>query len=83
MLGVALRQIVLRQGARFQTIKARDMRLAKGFHAFETENGWRWTDGNALMPGSMMERLVGPMELVLHVGCTSAYPIGPEATSVP
>ena len=82
VLGVALRQIVLRQGARFQTIKARDARLAKGFHTFEAENGWRWTDGNAVMPGSMLERLIGPTELVLHVGCTSTYPIGAEARSV-
>jgi hypothetical protein len=81
VLGVALRQIVLRQGARFQTIKARDARLAKGFHSFEAENGWRWTDGDAVMPGSILERLVGPMELVLHVGSTSTYPIGAETIS--
>lgn len=82
VLGVALRQIVLRQGARFQTIQARDACLAKGFHAFEVEKGWRWTDGNAVMPGSMLERLIGPTELVLHVGCTSTYPIGAEANAV-
>jgi hypothetical protein len=82
LLGVALRQIVLRQGARFQTIKARDARLAKGFHRFEAENGWRWTDGDAVMPGAMLERLVGPMELVLHVGCTSSYPIGADTRPV-
>ena len=35
VLGIALRQIVLRQGTRFHTIKAADTRLAEGFHAVE------------------------------------------------
>jgi hypothetical protein len=30
----------------------------------------------------MLERLVGPMELVLHVGSTSTYPIEAKARSV-
>jgi hypothetical protein len=81
VLGVALRQIVLRRGTRFHTIKAADARLAEGFHAFEATNGWRWTSGNAVVPATWSEWPTGPMELVLHVGCTRRYAVGAGARS--
>jgi hypothetical protein len=82
VLGIALRQIVLRQGTRFHTIKASDARLAEGFHAFEPTNGWRWTSGDAVVPATLLARQIGPIELVLHVGCTSRYAIEADARSV-
>ena len=81
VLGIALRQIVLRQGTRFHTIKASDARLAEGFHRFEATNGWRWTSGDAVVPATLFELRTGPIELVLHVGCTSRYAVEADARS--
>ena len=47
MLGVAVRQVRLWQGARLRTLDASDESLVEGFHAFEPDNGFRWTDGDA------------------------------------
>ena len=81
VLGVALRQIVLRRGTRFHTIKAADARLAEGFHAFEATNGWRWTSGDAVVPATWFEWQPGPIELLLHVGCTSRYAVEADVRS--
>jgi hypothetical protein len=81
VLGIALRRIVLRQGTHFHMIKASDARLAEGFHAFEAANGWRWTSGDAVVPAASFERQTGPIELVLHVGCTSRYAVEADARS--
>jgi len=75
VLGVAMRRIALRQGARFRLIEAADPALADGFHAFEPDNGLRWTDGDAGLPMALFEGFGGPMELVLHMGCTARYPL--------
>ena len=72
-LGVALRRIVVRKGTKFRTIKADDARLSDGFHTFEPDNGFRWTDGGAVVPGKLFEGFTGPLELVLYVGATAAY----------
>lgn len=82
VLGIALRQIVLRRGTRFHSIKAADARLAEGFHAFEATKRWRWTNGDAVVPATLFDRQTGPIELVLHVGCTSRYAIEADARSV-
>ena len=81
VLGIALRQLVLRQGTWFHMINAADARLAEGFHAFEATNGWRWTSGDAVAPATLFERQTGPIELVLHVGCTSRYAVEADARS--
>jgi hypothetical protein len=73
LLGVALRQIKLWQGRHVRVIEADDTRLSQGFHAFEAGSGLRWTDGNALLPASLFEGVVGPCELELRVGCTTRY----------
>jgi T5SS/PEP-CTERM-associated repeat protein len=72
-LGVAVRQVVLRQGKRFRLLRAADRALADGFHAFEADNGLRWTDGDAGLPMALFRGFGGPMELVLHVGGTARY----------
>jgi hypothetical protein len=81
VLGVALRGIVLRQGTRFHTIEVADPVLSEGFHTFEPGNGLRWTDGDAVLPWSLLGKLDGPKELVLHVGATTSYPLLAEASS--
>jgi hypothetical protein len=79
VLGVGIRRIAVRQGTRFRVIEATDSALAEGFHAFEPENGLRWTNGNAALSSVLFEGFEGPVELVLHVGCTTHYPLVAEA----
>ena len=73
ILGVALRRITLRQRTRFRVIDAADTSLAEGFHAFELDNGMRWTNGDAAIPEALFEGFDGPMEVVLDVGGTTNY----------
>ena len=73
-LGVALRQIIVRQGAAETSIAAEDPRLSEGFHGFEVDGGWRWTDGNAALPASVWPA-AGPIrEIELVVAGTTQYP---------
>jgi hypothetical protein len=48
--------------------------LTLGFHAFEAGDGLRWTDGDAAIPAGLFGGFDGPMEVVLHLGCTTRYP---------
>jgi hypothetical protein len=72
-LGVALRQVVLWNGRTVTVLLADDLPLGKGFHAFEAENGFRWTDGNALLPASLSDTADAGSEFELHVACSSVY----------
>ncbi len=72
-LGVALRRIIIRQGSRSRTIEADDVRLARGFHAFEADEGWRWTDGDAHLPAALFAGFDGPLEVVLLCGGAARY----------
>ncbi|HEY1934485.1 MAG TPA: Hint domain-containing protein [Acetobacteraceae bacterium] len=73
ILGVAVRQIALRQGTRFRVVGAADGRLTSGFHAYESEGKLRWTDGGAELPAEMFAGFDGALELVLHVGGVASY----------
>jgi hypothetical protein len=72
-LGVALRQIIVRQGAASRLICAADTLLADGFHAFEADNGFRWTDGDALLPHLAFAGFTGAIEVVLECGGATRY----------
>jgi hypothetical protein len=74
-LGVALRRIMLWRGAEVRVIEAADERLDDGFHSFEESNGFRWTNGDALLPGGLFDGLGGSFELELHVASTTHYPL--------
>ena len=65
--------IVVRQGARLGVVEAEDARLVQGFHAFERDDGVRWTDGDAVLPAELFEGFGGPVELELHLGGTTQY----------
>src|SRR5665213_3347080 len=67
--------------ARVRTIAVTDPALSEGFHAFEPDNGPRWTDGDAALPASLFGLLDGPNDLVLQVGATASYPllVGPPS----
>jgi hypothetical protein len=80
-LGVAVRRIVLRQGARFEIIPASHAGLTRGFHDFEAANGFRWTNGQAALPATLFSRFDGPVELVLEIACTARYPLFGEAAA--
>ena len=74
-LGVALRQIMLWQGARVRVIEPADPSLSDGFHVFEPLLGARWTSGAARLPPTLFDGLTGPCQLELRVGCTAPrYP---------
>ena len=72
-LGVALRRVTARNGGTFRVIEAEDTLLTDGFHAFEADNGFRWSSGDAVLPAALFAGFAGPIELVLHVGCTAHY----------
>jgi hypothetical protein len=75
ILGVAVQRIALRQGTRYRVMEAGDALLSEGFHAFEQDNGLRWTDGDACVPTALFDGFDGAVELALHVGCTTQYPL--------
>jgi hypothetical protein len=64
VLGVALRRLVARKGTRLRVIEAKDEQLTRGFHAFEADNGFRWTDGDAAIPAGLYAGLTAPLEMV-------------------
>jgi hypothetical protein len=74
-LGVAIRRVYVWQGMTFHTLEASDPRLAVGFHAFEPDNGYRWTDGDAVVPPELFAGATGPFRLELEVAETTRYPL--------
>ena len=73
-LGVALRQVTVRQGTTFMAIGADDERLTTGFHAYEADCGLRWTDGSAELPIEAFARFDKGAEVMLRLGGTTRYP---------
>jgi hypothetical protein len=73
VLGVALKQITLCQGTRSLVLDASDERLGQGFHEYEAELGLRWTDGDAVVPASVLAEFDGPVELELEIRGSSRY----------
>jgi Hint domain/Collagen triple helix repeat (20 copies) len=82
VLGVALRRVVLRQGVRLRLIEAEDVSLAEGFHGYEPDNQFRWTDGNALLPAGLFDGVQGAFELELQVVCRTRYSADAPARAV-
>jgi Hint domain/Passenger-associated-transport-repeat len=81
-LGVALRRIMLRQNARARLLTADDATLRDGFHDFEPDNGFRWTEGDAAIPAALFAGATGRLMLELHVGATAHYVAEDEARVV-
>jgi autotransporter-associated beta strand protein len=75
-LGVALRHIASWRGRRLRTVAADDAQLATGFHQFEPAEGFRWTDGAAVLPVALWD---GADALELHVACAAQYPLFQDA----
>lgn len=70
VFGVAVRRIVMREGRRLRMIEAADTALDNGFHLFEPDNAFRWTDGDALVPAAMFPMCTASARW----NCTSAAP---------
>jgi hypothetical protein len=79
VLGVAVRQIRLWQGRRLRVLDAADESLVVGFHAFEPDNGYRWTDGDAPLPPTLFANFEGACQLELLLGGGMRYPLYAEA----
>jgi len=75
VLGVAVRQVRLWQGRRLHVLEAADASLAEGFHAFEPDNGCRWTDGDAVLPAALLAAIGGACQLDLLVAGSMRYPL--------
>jgi hypothetical protein len=72
-LGVALRRITVTNGTTVRTMDASDDRLVSGFHDFETVNGLRWTNGDAMLPSELIQDWSDGFEVVLHLGASTQY----------
>lgn len=73
VLGVAVRQITLRQGSQTMVLEAADHRLAVAFHEYEAELRLRWTDGDATLPSAGFDGFDGAMELELQLAGSARY----------
>ena len=73
VLGVAVRHILVRRGGTMRTADADNPVLTEGFHAFEPDNAWRWTDGEARLPAELVRFGAGPIELIVAVASTAIY----------
>lgn len=82
LLGVALHKIMLRHSACDRLLAAEDATLCDGFHDFETNIGFRWTDGNAAIPRALFAGANGSLMLELHVGAVAQYVLEDEARAV-
>jgi hypothetical protein len=80
VLGVSVRRITLSQGRLLRLIEADDPSLDQGFHQFEPDNAFRWTDGDALLPASLVVDVRGVCELAVHIGCFTRY--GRDAATI-
>jgi hypothetical protein len=67
-LGVAVRRIVLAQARRQRAVEPDAASLIDGYHAFEPDNGIRWTDDDAAVPAGLFADMSGSGMLILHLG---------------
>jgi hypothetical protein len=82
-LGVAVSRIVLAQASRQVAIEASAASLTDGCHAFERDNGIRWTDGDAAVPAELFASMRGSGMLIVHLaGATQYLDDGATATAL-
>jgi hypothetical protein len=72
-LGVAVRRIALAQPRRQMALNADATSLTEGFHAFEPDNGIRWTNGDATVPSGLFAGMTDPGMLILYLGAATQY----------
>ena len=69
----ALRGIVPAQPLGQQALDAKDTSLTDGFHTFEADHVFRWTNGDAAIPAELFAGARGPCMLMLQLGATAQY----------
>ncbi len=79
MLGVAIREIRTVAGATLRLAAASEASFGLGFHAYEADNGYCWTDGDAELPAALVAGIGGAFTLEIAVGGTMRYPVVAEA----
>jgi hypothetical protein len=72
-LGVAVRRLALCHGVNLRLLEAEDESLSQGFHDFEPDNLFRWTNGDAVVPAALFDGMRGMAQLELHVGAEAVY----------
>ncbi len=72
-LGVAVSLLVALQNHRITSMEAADDRLTDGFHDYEPDNRFRWTDGHASIPLSLFAPFAGPVTLLVTIASTAHY----------
>ncbi|WP_158932493.1 choice-of-anchor D domain-containing protein [Acidisphaera sp. S103] len=72
-LGVAVKQVAVRQGAKFMQLDADDERLTTGFHEFEQADGLRWTTGYAELPAETFTKFDNGAEVMLYLAGSTHY----------
>ena len=77
-LGVALRQIQIRRGAKVVLIEADNNQLVNGFHGYEPDECLRWTNGDAELPALFISGIGEEAELLLQLAGTTSYPLFAE-----
>jgi hypothetical protein len=76
ILGVGIRWIDLKRGARFARILASDERLTEGFHPHEPTNAFRWTNGHASLPAAAFAKFAGGgFRLELATAGATLFPV--------
>ncbi len=79
-LGVAVRQVRVQQGKRMTSVSAEHASLCDGFHAYEPDADWRWTDGDAGLPPELWDGFTGPLEVLVRLGSSARYVAGHGAS---
>jgi hypothetical protein len=72
-LGVAVRRVLVRRGSKFRVIEAENPGLELGFHEFEADSRFRWTDGDAVLPVELFADFGAPAMLTLQLWSTAQY----------
>jgi len=73
LLGIAIRSITVVAGSRRRIIEASDVALRDGFHAYEPDQGIRWTNGNALLPAHMLVYRNKQIDIELQISGATRY----------
>ena len=76
-LGVALRSLAIRRETPFRVTEADSPSLTDGFHGYEADGGFRWTDGDAGVPLDLLEIFngaVGAVEIGTDGGMHDTLP---------
>ena len=73
-LGVAVSRLMLAlKSGQTRALEADDERLSHGYHAFEPNNGVRWTDGDAIVPAALFTGMTGPGMLIVSLHGAMRY----------